>query len=72
MILEIIKRELTSLLSWYRGAMFRSTDPSQITKFFGKKLDFQSNAATKKKVKKSEANNTVRYQGNLYNIFDIS
>ena len=32
MLLEIIKTELTSLLSWYRGAMYRSPDPSQITK----------------------------------------
>ena len=53
MRLEIIKRELTSLLSWYRGAMYRSPDPSQITKLPGKfttKLDFKSNAATEKKV----------------------
>ena len=51
MPLEIIKRELTSLLSWYRGAMYRSPNPSQITKFrekFTTKLDFQGNAATKK------------------------
>ena len=44
MILEIIKKKLTSLLSWYKGAMYRSPDLSQITKFRGKfttKLDFQ-------------------------------
>ena len=53
MLLQIINRELTSLLSWYRGAMYRSPDPSYITKFHGKfttQLDFQSNAATKKNV----------------------
>ena len=47
MRLEIIKRELTSLLPWYRGAMYRSPDPSQK---FTTKLDFQTNAATEKKV----------------------
>ena len=63
MLLEIIHRELTSLLSWYRGAMYRSSDPSSITKFHGKfttKLEFQSNPA----IKKSEVNNTMRYPGN--------
>ena len=51
MLLEIIKRVLTSLLSWYMGAMYRSPDPFSITKFRGKlttKLDFHSNAAIKK------------------------
>ena len=66
MLLDIIKRELTSLHLWNKGAMFRSPDQSQITKFRGKfttRLDFQSNAATKKK-KKSETNNTMRYPEN--------
>ena len=51
MLLEIIKRVLTILLSWYMGAMYRSPDPFSITKFRGKfttKLDFHSNAAIKK------------------------
>ena len=53
MLLEIINRELTSLLWWYRGAMYRLPDLSYITKFRGKfttRLDFQSNAATMKNV----------------------
>ena len=53
MLIEIIKKELTSLLSWYWNAMFSSPDPSSITKFRGKittKLNFQSNATTKKNV----------------------
>ena len=51
MLLDIIKRELTSLLSWHKDAMYRSLDPPEISKFRGKfttKLDFQINAATKK------------------------
>ena len=51
MLLEIIKRVLTILLSWYMGAMYRSPDPFSITKFrrkFTTKLDFHSNAAIKK------------------------
>ena len=51
MLLDIIKTELTSLFSWHKGAMYRSLDPSQTTKFrekFTTKLDFQSNAAAKK------------------------
>ena len=57
MVLEMIKRELTSLLSSYRGAMYRSPDPFQITKVRGKftaNLDFQSNAATTKKCNSME------------------
>ena len=53
MLLKIIKTELTSLLSWYRGAMYLSLDPSQIIKFRGKfttQLDFQCNVAAKKNV----------------------
>ena len=51
MLLEIIKTELTSLLSWYSSAMYHSPDPCPTIKFYGKcttKLGFQSNAATKK------------------------
>ena len=50
MLLDII-RELASLLSWHKGAMYCSRDPSQITKFrwkFTTKLDFQSHVATTK------------------------
>ena len=53
MLLEIIKRELLSLLLWYRSGMYCSWDPSQITKFrerFTTKLNFQINAAGKKNV----------------------
>ena len=57
MLLEMIKRDLISLLLWFRGAMYRSPDPSYITTFCGKyttKLDFESNAATKKNVIRSQ------------------
>ena len=30
MLLQIINRELTSLLSWNRGAMYRSPDPFRL------------------------------------------
>ena len=53
MLLAIIMSELTSLFLWYRGAMNRSPDPSQITKFhkkFTTKLNFQNNPTTKTNV----------------------
>ena len=51
MLLDIIKRELTGLLLWYRGAMCCSLDASKIIKFcwkFTTTLDFQSNVITNK------------------------
>ena len=71
MLLDAIKRQLAGLLSWNKGALYRSPNPSHITKFRGKfttKFDFQSNEKKKEKKRKmkykSEANNTVRYPGN--------
>ena len=71
MLLEIINRELTSLLSWYRGAMYRSPDPLRLQNSAG---NLQLSSIFKENKEKCNRNQKPiipgDIQGTRYNIFD--